>query len=103
VQYTMNPSLVKELTHDRRMQLTMFGFAEKAARHTRRFAPTPRTGHYRSSIFAAMPVGPAAAIYGSDDFKAWWVEFGYRHKPGHFPLIRAALHMGMRVDLTRGP
>lgn len=93
---------IKSIGQSPEMHEFIFREAQRAAVHAMGLAPS-RLGYYRRAIFARRGaegvVGPmASASYGSDDFKAWWVEFGTRRgMKAHHVLTRAALDMGYEI------
>lgn len=97
----INDAGIRELGRSPDMHRAMFREAQNAAVHALTLAPS-RLGFYRRAIFARPGaegvVGPvASASYGSDDFKAWWVEFGARGHPGQHVLLRTARERGYRI------
>jgi hypothetical protein len=96
------PSAIRALGRTPEMHEFMFREAQRAAVHALRLAPS-RLGYYRRAIFARRGangvVGArASASFGSDDFKAWWVEYGTaKGMAGHYVLTRTVRERGYRV------
>lgn len=65
------------------------------------FAPVHR-GYYKGKLFARRGKGSRAyATYGSDDFKALWIEHGNIKLQRYAPLRRAAQVLGLRLKGER--
>jgi phage gp29-like protein len=101
---------VRGLAYDRALVAPCRHYAELAELHAIATAPRgsrPRaSGTYAGGLFVrTLPTPWVAVTYGSDDFKAWWVEFGtVRGVPRRTGILReAARAAGMRLDMRAVP
>jgi hypothetical protein len=97
---------MRQLLRDPALYRQMNEFAGRAATVARSIAPRGegsdrrKGGSYARRIFyrVAREESTACAYYGSQDWKAWWVEFGSKHNKAHHVLQNAARLTNMRVS-----
>lgn len=88
---------IARLVYGEGLRRHMYDTAVEGKRVALVFAPSHR-GFYKHLMFARLVRGSrAAARYGSDDFKALWIEHGNYTIPRHAPLRRAAKVLGLRL------
>lgn len=83
----------------------MLWHAERAEMVARASGPKGRTSRYTGQMFARrMTNAWASAAFGSDNYKAWWMEWGTRTgTPARHVLQNAARAVGMRVAQQSQP
>lgn len=93
---------IDDLERSPEMHEFVYRQAQNAAVHALYLAPH-RLGYYKRAMFARRGSEGfihafASASYGSDDFKAWWIEWGTRRgMKAHHVLLRTAIEMGFDV------
>lgn len=55
-------------------------------------------GYYKQMMFIRKVAGTNKVWVGSDDFKAWWVEFGSINNRAHHTLRNAAKAVGLHIQ-----
>ncbi len=88
---------IRELLFDPALSNQMYDHAKVALQHARSLAPTD-SGEYRRRMFVRrLRGGTAGAIYGTQSYKGWWVEYGTVNHRAHHVLTRAAQAANLKV------
>lgn len=104
VKVVIDPRGIRKLVRAPELYDDMLRFARRAEMVARASGPKGR-GWYTGQMFARkMTNAWASAAFGSDNYKAWWMEFGTRTgTPARHVLQKAARAVGMRVAQVSQP
>lgn len=94
---------IRNLVREPALYEQMLNHARRAATLARAIAPAD-SGEYKRRIFARRANNAwASAYYGSESYKAWWVEFGSRNNRAHHTLERAGRLAGLKMGQIHKP
>jgi hypothetical protein len=94
------PANIRNLQRDPALRNQLLDIASKCRDTARTIAPF-RTGAYKASLYARIARGQVT--FGSDDRKAWWIEYGDVKIKAHHVLKRAAKAHGLKwVEVPGG-
>lgn len=94
---------IRELHFDAALGRQIFTHAARAHWYAKSLAPV-HSGEYARRMFVRGGYGKSSsAVYGTESYKGWWVEYGSINNGAYHVLTAAAQLAGMKVAYRSVP